>query len=87
MAVRSMTLPANKKYVNGHKVDPAAQPKPSNAAELISKVPPVEIDGPATVCDGGRGPLGHPRVFINLEPHRPVECGYCGVRYVQSHSH
>jgi len=34
----------------------------------------------------GGGPLGHPRVFINLDPTTPekaVPCGYCGLRFIQ----
>merc|ERR1711916_109452 len=84
-ASRWMTLAANKKYINGRKVDPASQPKPSNAEELIAEVPPVEIKGRRAVCDGGGGALGHPKVFINLDANRPVECPYCGIRFVQIH--
>jgi len=28
-------------------------------------------------CDGGEGPLGHPRVFLNLGDDDRVECPYC----------
>jgi hypothetical protein len=34
----------------------------------------------------GGGPLGHPRIFINLDdasPESPAVCGYCGLRFFQ----
>lgn len=55
--------------------------------ELISMVPPIEFDGRVAVCDGGSGPTGHPRVFINLDNGKPNPCGYCGLRFVQRHHH
>ena len=34
-------------------------------------------------CDGGEGALGHPRVWLSLDPKTgSVECGYCGKRFV-----
>ncbi|HHI88833.1 MAG TPA: zinc-finger domain-containing protein [Hellea balneolensis] len=33
-------------------------------------------------CDGGAGPLGHPRVFLDLDPDGRVECKYCGHVFV-----
>ncbi|MBI1774314.1 MAG: zinc-finger domain-containing protein [Proteobacteria bacterium] len=32
-------------------------------------------------CDGGDGPLGHPRVFLNLGDKGEIDCPYCGRRY------
>lgn len=34
--------------------------------DLIHEVPPVAVEGSRTFCDGGGGPLGHPKVFINV---------------------
>jgi uncharacterized Zn-finger protein len=31
-------------------------------------------------CDGG--PLGHPRVYLNLGAQGQVDCPYCGRRFV-----
>lgn len=28
-------------------------------------------------CDGGEGPLGHPRVYLNMRDDDTVECPYC----------
>ena len=42
----------------------------------------ITVDEPVVACDGGNGPLGHPRVYLRMagEPH--VDCPYCGRRYV-----
>lgn len=32
-------------------------------------------------CDGGGGPLGHPKVWYSLDDAR-AECGYCGRVYI-----
>lgn len=55
--------------------------------ELISMVPPIEYDGRVAMCDGGSGPTGHPRVFINLDNGKANPCGYCGLRFVQRPHH
>mmetsp|Transcript_7456 Transcript_7456/g.6687 ORF Transcript_7456/g.6687 Transcript_7456/m.6687 type:complete len:122 (-) Transcript_7456:26-391(-) len=61
----------------------------SNAEELISKVPVIEVDGHVAVCDGGGGALGHPIEYIQLNTiaDQPQPCKYCGLRYVAKHSH
>ncbi len=33
-------------------------------------------------CNGGGGPLGHPRVYLNLAPTGRVECPYCSRLFV-----
>lgn len=36
-------------------------------------------------CDGGEGALGHPRVWLAIDPEIGwVECGYCDKRFVLS---
>jgi uncharacterized Zn-finger protein len=35
-------------------------------------------------CDGGNGPLGHPRIYMTLERGGEVTCKYCGRRYVSA---
>ena len=50
----------------------------------------VRVEPPETIfvednvvgCDGGGGPLGHPRVFLNLEADGAIDCPYCGRRFV-----
>lgn len=36
-------------------------------------------------CDGGEGPLGHPRVWLQIPRDTGfVECGYCGCKFVHA---
>ena len=45
---------------------------------------PVEIletDSKTVACDGGGGPLGHPRVFLQIGQENEIECPYCGRVY------
>jgi uncharacterized Zn-finger protein len=34
-------------------------------------------------CNGGGGPLGHPRVYLNLAPAGRVECPYCSRLFIR----
>ncbi len=40
------------------------------AIDLIDEVPPKEEDSKIVSCDGGGGPTGHPKVYINLVSHK-----------------
>lgn len=55
---------------------------PENAAEL----PPPETEVVSSwrvACDGGEGALGHPRVWLAIDPKIGwVDCGYCDKRYI-----
>ena len=42
----------------------------------------IEIDEMVAACNGGGGPLGHPRVYLNLAPTGRVECPYCSRLFV-----
>jgi uncharacterized Zn-finger protein len=42
----------------------------------------IEIDEMVAACNGGGGPLGHPRVYLNLALAGHVECPYCSRRFV-----
>jgi uncharacterized Zn-finger protein len=42
----------------------------------------IETDRETVACDGGDGPLGHPRVYLVVDPQDGVECPYCSRRYV-----
>ena len=42
----------------------------------------IEIDETVAACNGGGGPLGHPRVYLNLAPTGHHECPYCSRLYV-----
>jgi len=40
------------------------------------------VDHSHTACDGGRGSLGHPRVYLTLDKSGTIDCPYCGRRYI-----
>ena len=44
----------------------------------------IEVSTREVACDGGAGPLGHPRVYLHTNPdqHDSVTCGYCSRTYV-----
>ncbi len=42
----------------------------------------IEIDQMVAACNGGGGPMGHPRVYLNLAPSGQVECPYCSRLFV-----
>lgn len=47
----------------------ALAPKQVNqnwAVNLIAEIPPKEVTERVVWCDGGSGPEGHPRVYINV---------------------
>ncbi len=43
----------------------------------------IEVPAMEVACDGGKGPLGHPRVYLHLDriSHR-IQCPYCSRLYV-----
>ncbi|XP_016945552.3 NADH dehydrogenase [ubiquinone] iron-sulfur protein 6, mitochondrial [Drosophila suzukii] len=55
--------------------------------QLIEEVPPKECTERVVFCDGGDGPLGHPKVYINLDKPGNHICGYCGLRFVKKDDH
>ncbi|MDE3061342.1 MAG: zinc-finger domain-containing protein [Pseudomonadota bacterium] len=43
----------------------------------------IESASLEVACDGGNGPLGHPRVFLHIDPDSgEVTCPYCSRTYV-----
>jgi uncharacterized Zn-finger protein len=42
----------------------------------------IVVDGPSVACDGGGGPLGHPRVFLRIGASGAIVCPYCSRRFV-----
>nr|CAD7571122.1 unnamed protein product [Timema californicum] len=58
------------------------------AIDLIAAVPPTPSKERVICCDGGGGPTGHPKVFINLDKPGNHSCGYCGLRFFkEGHDH
>ncbi|KAJ5182432.1 Zinc finger CHCC-type [Penicillium capsulatum] len=62
-----------------------AQPRPYAAIELIHKQPVRWTKSKVVSCDGGGGPLGHPKIFINTDKPEIATCGYCGVPFANEH--
>ncbi len=52
--------------------DGAAIPTPTEVINVTERV---------VACDGGVGPLGHPRVFLRIED-QSVMCPYCSRLFV-----
>ncbi len=53
-------------------------------------VPPPEVTQVSThrvACDGPGGPLGHPRVWLEIGDRGWVECPYCDRRFVLDGAH
>ena len=44
----------------------------------------IAVTGPRVACDGGGGPLGHPRVWLTLGTDGEITCPYCSRRYVKA---
>lgn len=43
----------------------------------------IEVTQSRIACDGGGGALGHPRVWLTVDPKTGfVECGYCDRKFV-----
>ncbi|MGO1119689.1 zinc-finger domain-containing protein [Rhodovibrionaceae bacterium A322] len=42
----------------------------------------ITVEKEIIACDGGSGPSGHPRVFLNMEGKGEIECPYCGQHFV-----
>ncbi|XP_076752651.1 NADH dehydrogenase (ubiquinone) 13 kDa A subunit [Xylocopa sonorina] len=55
------------------------------AIKLIAEAPPTPAKDKIVACDGGGGPLGHPKVYINLDKPGNHTCGYCGLRFYKEH--
>lgn len=52
----------------------------------MSDMKPFEmfsVDHEEVICDGGGGPLGHPRVFLHIDHDTgQVQCPYCSRLFV-----
>ncbi len=43
----------------------------------------IEVEQHDVACDGGKGPLGHPRVYLHVDNHSgQVQCPYCSRLYL-----
>ena len=53
-------------------------------AEIMQPDETFEVTDPHVACDGGDGPLGHPRVYLHIGEDGTVDCPYCGRHFVLS---
>jgi uncharacterized Zn-finger protein len=60
-------------------IDPHFQPSASSTMQPFEI---IETDETVAACNGGGGPLGHPRVYLNLAPAGKIECPYCSRLFV-----
>lgn len=50
---------------------------------MADAIETIKSDSTQVKCDGGGGALGHPRVYLHIEPQvGEIECPYCSRRYV-----
>jgi uncharacterized Zn-finger protein len=66
-------------FAAGTSVMPAPQISPGMT---MSAFETVEISEMVAACSGSGGPLGHPRVYLNLAPSGRIECPYCSRTFV-----
>ena len=41
----------------------------------------LHVDSTRIACDGDEGPLGHPRVWLQMGAEGWADCGYCDRRF------
>jgi uncharacterized Zn-finger protein len=41
----------------------------------------IQVNQRSIACDGGDGPLGHPRVFLHMDQTDEITCPYCSRLY------
>lgn len=42
----------------------------------------VLTDSPKVSCDGGKGPLGHPRIYMDMSGKSEIICPYCSKHFI-----
>merc|ERR1712146_687714 len=63
----------------------STQTQPKTPMDLISEIPPIEVDGDLAICNGASPTSSHPTEYIQLNKVKwgePEVCKYCGLRYV-----
>jgi uncharacterized Zn-finger protein len=43
----------------------------------------IYVDTTVVACNGGGGPLGHPKVYLSLAAEGKVDCPYCSRVFVR----
>ncbi|KAI1117933.1 hypothetical protein F5Y14DRAFT_290675 [Nemania sp. NC0429] len=66
--------------------DFSLQPASRAAIELIHRQPVRWTHDRVVACDGGGGPAGHPKIFINTDKPEIATCNYCGLPFANEHN-
>jgi uncharacterized Zn-finger protein len=53
-----------------------------SAANDLNETAPIIVHERSVACDGGDGPLGHPRVWLRIAADNEVVCPYCSRHYI-----
>ncbi|MGC8532394.1 MAG: zinc-finger domain-containing protein [Acidiphilium sp.] len=56
---------------------------PGHAGQGSQPIEIITVTQRTVSCDGGVGPLGHPRVYLRIESDH-IDCPYCTRRYTLS---
>jgi uncharacterized Zn-finger protein len=67
----------------GEENDEAIMNQQENSPAFRPPPETIHVKGATVACDGGDGDLGHPRVYLSLQPDGRVECPYCDRLYIQ----
>lgn len=59
-----------------------AAPNHDQDHDLMEPPETIYVEDATIGCDGGGGPQGHPKVFLNLAGKEQADCPYCGRRFV-----
>ncbi|KAF4974646.1 hypothetical protein FZEAL_8481 [Fusarium zealandicum] len=61
------------------------QPQPKSAIEMIHQQPVTWTHDRIVACNGGGGPNGHPKIYINTDKAEICTCNYCGLPFANEH--
>lgn len=48
----------------------------------MKPVETVKVDKKKVSCDGGKGSLGHPKVYLEIGDKGQIDCPYCGKLFI-----
>jgi uncharacterized Zn-finger protein len=70
------------RIISSDERSPGAPPAPNYHRSQMGPFETIYINETVAACNGGEGPLGHPKVYLNLAPGGKVECPYCSRLFV-----
>lgn len=42
----------------------------------------IQVESKTVACDGGKGALGHPKVYLEMGENSEITCPYCSKKFV-----